>query len=485
MGTNNFSCYSSGGNGARASGVSQPGNENGGLSGGGGGGGAYKGYDPFTSSDFGSEAAARGARGGAYIAFQRPWKVAYTANSADSGTAPSAAPAAPGSSFTVAANSGALIRTGYTFGGWNTAADGSGTTYAAGSGSFSASANVELFAKWNSATVPSPPSGNAGDGGGATTPEPSASATATPTPTPTASAAANAPALLDPIATSQNPNIPAGGVPAGGLVFLVNGQSVPLTVSPNVQSNPVALMFSAPGLNMRLEGRGDDSDPLGLTSKQALILQSEPTGARSGSMGIAARSGAMASKRVQPVAQTSGDGFAPSTPVKLFLLPGTSLGEVTTDSTGAFAGSVPIPAGVAPGVHTLQANGFAPDLSVRSLSIGVLVKPTAIAVKANRATAKVYFESLSSVLTDEGMSTLKALVKKTGKKGVRTMSIGYVQGTTITANDEALSTQRAKNVAAYLKKLGLKGRFVVRGDGVAKESGALARRVNVTVTYQR
>jgi outer membrane protein OmpA-like peptidoglycan-associated protein len=274
-------------------------------------------------------------------------------------------------------------------------------------------------------------------------------------------------------------------VPAGGSVFLVNGQPVALTVSPNAKSDPVALVFSAPGLNMRLEGRGDDADPLGLTSKQALILQSEPTGARSGSMGLASRSGSMARKRVQPVAQTSGDGFAPSTPVKLFLLPGTYLGEVTTDSTGAFAGSVPIPAGIAPGVHTLQANGFAPDLSVRSLSIGVLVKPTTVAVKAYRATAKVYFESLSSVLTDEGMSTLKALVKKTGKKGVRTVSIGYVQGTTITANDEALSTQRAKNVAAYLKKLGLKGRFVVRGDGIAKESGALARRVNVTVTYQR
>jgi outer membrane protein OmpA-like peptidoglycan-associated protein len=114
-----------------------------------------------------------------------------------------------------------------------------------------------------------------------------------------------------------------------------------------------------------------------------------------------------------------------------------------------------------------------------------VVLATPVVATPKRATAKVYFESLSSVLTDEGMSTLKALVKKTGKKGVRTVSVGYVQGTTITANDEALSTQRAKNVAAYLKKLGLKGQFVVRGDGVAKESGALARRVNVTVTYQR
>jgi outer membrane protein OmpA-like peptidoglycan-associated protein len=274
-------------------------------------------------------------------------------------------------------------------------------------------------------------------------------------------------------------------VPAGGSVFLVNGQPVPLTVSPNAQSDPVALVFRAPGMNMRLEGRGDDADPLGLTSKQALILQSEPTGARSGSMGIAARSGSTAKVRVQPVAQTSGDGFAARTPVKLFLLPATYLGEVTTDAAGAFAGSVPIPAGVAPGVHTLQANGFAPDLSVRSLSIGVLVKPTAVAVKVSRASSKVFFGPLSSALTAEGRSTLNALVKKTGKKGVRTVSVGYVQGTSVTSNDQALSMARAKEVAAYLRSLGLKGAFVVRGDGVAKESGALARRVNVTITYQR
>jgi uncharacterized repeat protein (TIGR02543 family) len=491
-GTNSFSCDSSGGDGARASGRSWPGNESWGRSGGGGGGGAYKGYDPFTTRDEGSEAAAGGARGGAYIAFQLPWKVTYAANSASSGTAPSAAPAAPGSSFTVAANSGSLTRTGYTFGGWNTAADGSGTTYAAGSGSFSANANVELFAKWISMPAPPvPPAPPAGDGAGSAvvdptpTPTPTPSATTSPSTSATASVAPASPVRLDPIATSQNPNIPTGGVPAGGSVFLVNGQPLPLAVSPNAKSDPVALVFSAPGMNMRLEGRGDDADPLGLTSKQALILQSEPTGARSGSMGLASRSGSMARKQVQPVAQTSGDGFAPSTPVKLFLLPSTYLGEVTTDATGAFAGSVPIPAGVAPGVHTLQANGFAPDLSVRSLSIGVLVKPTAVAVKAYRATSKVYFDSLSSVLTAEGMSTLKTLVKKTGKNAVRTESVGYVQGTTVTSNDQALSRERATNVAAYLRSLGLKGAYVVRGDGVAKESGALARRVNVAVTYQR
>jgi hypothetical protein len=46
-----------------------------------------------------------------------------------------------------------LVRTGYNFGGWNTATDGSGTTYAAGA-SYIPTASITLYAKWN---VPKPP----------------------------------------------------------------------------------------------------------------------------------------------------------------------------------------------------------------------------------------------------------------------------------------------------------------------------------------
>ena len=210
---------------------------------------------------------------------------------------------------------------------------------------------------------------------------------------------------------------------------------------------------------MSLAGLNAQGKPLGLTPDGALILEQDRTAA------------------------VAGTGFQPNSLVYLYLFSEPRLlGTVQTDANGTFKGQVPLPADIADGRHTLQSNGFTPDGTVRSLSLGVVMATPVVALP-KQATTIVYFESLSSVLTDEGRSTLKALVKKTGKKDVRTLSIGYVQGTTITANDEALSTQRAKSVAAYLKKLGLKGRFVVRGDGIAKESGPAARRVNVSVNY--
>lgn len=79
----------------------------------------------------------------------------YHANGATSGSVPvdASSPYAPSSTVTVKANTGNLARTGCTFAGWNTAADGSGTSYAAtGSATFTISANTTLYAKWT-ATV--------------------------------------------------------------------------------------------------------------------------------------------------------------------------------------------------------------------------------------------------------------------------------------------------------------------------------------------
>ena len=49
----------------------------------------------------------------------------------------------------VAANSGNLERQGFIFAGWNTLANGSGTTYAAGTGTYNLTTNVTLYAKWD------------------------------------------------------------------------------------------------------------------------------------------------------------------------------------------------------------------------------------------------------------------------------------------------------------------------------------------------
>ena len=81
------------------------------------------------------------------------YKVTYDANGATSGTAPTDATSyTSGTTVTVKSNSGNLAKTGYTFGGWNTKSDGTGTNYTAGSGTFTITANTTLYAKWNTAT---------------------------------------------------------------------------------------------------------------------------------------------------------------------------------------------------------------------------------------------------------------------------------------------------------------------------------------------
>lgn len=92
--------------------------------------------------------------------------VTYDSNTATSGTVPASATIArSGATLTLATNSGTLAKTNYTFGGWNTAADGSGTTYAVSSTSYLPIADSTLYAQWNS-TI----SYNANGGGGASSP---------------------------------------------------------------------------------------------------------------------------------------------------------------------------------------------------------------------------------------------------------------------------------------------------------------------------
>ncbi|RKP46277.1 hypothetical protein D7Z26_24665 [Cohnella endophytica] len=96
------------------------------------------------------------------IALYAKWKiksyaVTYNGNGNDAGSAPAAGNPVYNTSITVSGNSGNLARTGYTFAGWNTKADGSGTSYAAnGTANFTiGAADVTLYAQWtaNSYTV--------------------------------------------------------------------------------------------------------------------------------------------------------------------------------------------------------------------------------------------------------------------------------------------------------------------------------------------
>jgi uncharacterized repeat protein (TIGR02543 family) len=77
------------------------------------------------------------------------YAVTYDGNTSSGGTVPTdAGTYAQGVTVTVLGNSGSLVKTGYTFAGWNTAANGTGTSQAAVSSFNMGSTNVTLYAQW-------------------------------------------------------------------------------------------------------------------------------------------------------------------------------------------------------------------------------------------------------------------------------------------------------------------------------------------------
>ena len=94
--------------------------------------------------------------GSANVTLFAIWHTAYTVtyngNTSTGGTVPSDTNGyLTGATVTVLANTGTLVKSGYAFAGWNTASNGTGTSYAAsGTATFvMGSANVTLWAQWS------------------------------------------------------------------------------------------------------------------------------------------------------------------------------------------------------------------------------------------------------------------------------------------------------------------------------------------------
>ena len=101
-----------------------------------------------------------------YVNWTPTYTVTYLGNGSDGGAVPvdTSSPYVSGLPFTFLGNVGSLIRTGYVFNAWNTAADGLGTTYAAGSTFPAINADTILYAKW-SLTYKITYNGNGNNGG--------------------------------------------------------------------------------------------------------------------------------------------------------------------------------------------------------------------------------------------------------------------------------------------------------------------------------
>lgn len=134
-----------------------------------GGGGASTDKDTIGSAGAvntggGGGGGASGGSGIVVVRMAKVYSITYFANGATSGTVPSAGTYTTGTAaYAIAANTGALARTGYTFAGWNTADDGNGTTYAAAA-TITPLANTSLYALWSEDPVTVAFDANGGSG---------------------------------------------------------------------------------------------------------------------------------------------------------------------------------------------------------------------------------------------------------------------------------------------------------------------------------
>ena len=103
---------------------------------------------------------------------ETPWlppatyTITYNGNTNTGGNVPTdgSSPYTVGSTVTILGNTGTLARTGFTFSGWNTAADGSGTQYSPGN-TFVINANTILYARWVAVPAVSAPTALSSVGG--------------------------------------------------------------------------------------------------------------------------------------------------------------------------------------------------------------------------------------------------------------------------------------------------------------------------------
>ena len=369
------------------------------------------------------------------------YTITYDGNSNTSGSVPSATTGS--GSVTLRSNSGSLARTGYTFAGWNTLANGTGSSYAAGA-AYTLSASVTLYAQWTAN------GGGGGGGGGGSSTDSSTTSTPVVTRRPVVSAV--------PLGTSS---LPTGGVTPGSAFLLVDGVPRAVTVKPDapVTSQAKGLVASGDGFTLSLEGVDDRGRPLGVTNDAALVLRRDNS------------------------ALVEGRGFEPDSDVQVYMFSQARLlGTVHTDSSGAFSGLVQVPGDLELGHHTLQVDALHADGTVRSLSLGVVLQAPQVVGAQKVAKARVEFDAGSARLTARAKKQLTSLARRAGATASAGMVVGFVQRDGNYAKNQKLSAQRARAVARFLHRHGVKATLVTRGNG-ALSLNDTARKAVVTLRY--
>lgn len=153
------------------------------------------------------------------------------------------------------------------------------------------------------------------------------------------------------VASPTDPVPSEAGIDQGQSSLLEDGIAVSVSVTRNQTNN--GLIYSAGNFVLTLAGLRDENTPLPLDSNGNLIFKKEG------------------------LISTSGVGFAPNSPVKVYAYSNpTYLGVLYTDSFGTFSGSLEIPSELAPGLHNIQVIGYDADNKVKVLTVGVFISET-------------------------------------------------------------------------------------------------------------
>jgi hypothetical protein len=253
------------------------------------------------------------------------------------------------------------------------------------------------------------------------------------------------------------PEPPALPLQPGQELVIVGGQRIPAIMSANPANTGLSLRGEGWGLS--LETRSPTGTPTALGANGALRLSSGGT---------------------LPI---GGSGYAPGTDATVYLMSTPQLlGVLPITSQGDLLGTLRLPAGIAPGNHTIQVNGLGADGLVRSISLGV----TAVEInkRVQQIGTQVLFEFGSSKLTLRARQSLKNLVDQVPNNArALTLVSSTLKVSGASESDRRLAQQRGITVGSYLRDQGLRGSLKVTARNIPVSQGTQGRNVAVSITW--
>ncbi len=317
----------------------------------------------------------------------------------------------------------------------------------------------------HNAPAPSPSptdSGGGGGGGGSSSTESTPQATTSP---------ATQPGSLDPVDTP-----PVAAVVPGSATVLVDGVEQSVTTVPAGASGTT-----------QVQGDGWSTSVQGLQSSGA------PQPAGPGGIVQVPRGAQL---------RVSGDGYAADSEVQVYALtpPGSqsrmraaegqaqdvlSLATLSVGADGAFSSIVPLPASISAGDLVLQANGYAPSMAVRSVSVGIRVLADPKVVNRHRIVT-VHFAQGSSRLSSGDRARLAHAVTSLPRNatGVSATCTRYVLLSDNPGYHAKLSLARTGEVLTSLKQDRLPGRRYVNVHRLKADPRLQGRSVTVRIDYR-